>query len=66
MSKLSWELRAAKRVVAEAALRAALQEIESARGTGGARTYRTSSEYKIAKHLALHAAEQLRMSEAAE
>lgn len=63
MSKLAWPAIAAKRIVAEAALRAALVEIEGARPGGGPRQSYTSN-YKVARHLAVHAAEQLRISEA--
>ena len=62
MSKLAWQAKAAKRIVAEAALRAALVEIEEARPSGGPKASYTSS-YKVARHLAHHAAEQLRISE---
>ena len=60
--KRTWEQRAAKRIVGEASLRAALQEIEKACETGGARSS-LSSDYRIAQHLAQHAAEQLRLAE---
>lgn len=63
MSKMAWPARAAKRIVAEAALRGALVEIEKSRDVGGTREYGTSGNYKVARHLAHHAAEQLRLSE---
>lgn len=62
MAKLGYNATAAKRMVAEAALRDALKLIEEVRPTGGPRAYSTSS-YSIAMHLSRHAADQLRLSE---
>lgn len=63
MTRITWQARAAKRIVAEAALRAALAEVEKARATGGPETSSCSNRYKLARHLTYHATEQLRMSE---
>ena len=55
----------AKRMVAEAALRLALEEIEKCSFTGGPRTasYSGQISYKVAKALSHHAYDQLRLSE---
>lgn len=63
--KVSWEATAAKRIVAEDAVRQALANIEAARLTGGPRTHGKNTSYVIALHLLRHAAEQLRLSEGA-
>lgn len=63
MSKLAWPVKAAKRIVAEAALRAAIVEVEKSREVGGPREYGSSGNYKVARALAHHAAEQLRLSD---
>jgi hypothetical protein len=53
---------AAKRIVADGALRAALLAIEEARPSGGPYDYR-GQKYRLALHLSRHAAEQLRLAE---
>lgn len=63
MKKQTWQGRAAKRMVAEATLRLALSEIEAARATGGPASTPTY-HYTVAKHLAQHAADQLRLADA--
>ena len=57
-----WKAKAAKRIIAEAAVRSALDRIEAHRATGGPESS-PSSGYIIAMHLLRHAAEQLRLSE---
>lgn len=58
----NWKAQAAKRIVAEDALRQALRVIEEARQTGGP-TSAQGYHYQLAMYLARHAAEQLRLSE---
>ena len=62
MAKVRYAAKAAKRMVAEGALRDALKLIEEERTRGGPRAL-TSSNYSIAMHLARHASDQLRLSE---
>lgn len=65
MKRGDWTRTTAKRIVAEAALRAALEKIEAVRPTGGPQTstYGGANDYKVARHLAQHAADQLRLAE---
>jgi hypothetical protein len=58
-----WLRRRAKRIVAEATLREALKAIESTASTGGAATAGGSAQWILARHLAQHAADQLRLAE---
>ena len=59
--EMPWPLKAAKRMVAEAALRMALEAIDKERQTGGPRSSITN-EYRVARHLAQHATDQLRLA----
>ena len=61
-----YEVMYAKRMVAEAALRLALDEIGTCSSSGGPRTgsYSGQTSYKVARALAQIAADQLRLSEA--
>jgi hypothetical protein len=56
------DAKAAKRIVAEGAIRAALAAIEETKPTGGPYVY-NSQKYRLALHLSRHAAEQLRLAE---
>ena len=58
-----WKAKAAKRIVAESALRDALKQLEETHATGGPMTASSNYRYVVAMHLARHAAEQLRLSE---
>ncbi len=62
MSKPTWQQKAAKRLIAESALRLALAEIEQHRNTGGPKSFHADG-YTVARHLAQHAADQLRLAE---
>ena len=61
MAKILWSARVAKRKLAKAALEMAVAEMDSV--VNGPRAWGTQSENDVARHLALHAAEQLRLSE---
>ena len=54
---------AAKRIVAEACVRRALEQFEETKSTGGAMTSGRHSGFQVAMHLLRHAADQLRISE---
>lgn len=61
-SRIRWTLRAAHREVAEAAIRQALNHIESCKGVGGSTAYATT-EYERALRLIRLAERDLRISE---
>jgi hypothetical protein len=65
MSKLRWEAKAAKRVLAEAGLREALGQIGKAYETGGPQTAGPGSRYVRALYLIRHVEALLRQSEGA-